>query len=93
MARLFGSAYGTAPSTTASFLAADRLQREIVALKDRLAKAEQWEAEIIAQAAKMQALVDKPQDCTFTRTGGVNPMAPVHAENLLYRVDQKGGTR
>ncbi|MDP4077919.1 hypothetical protein [Acidovorax sp. A1169] len=91
--RLFGSAYGTAPSTTASFLAADRLQREINALKDRLAKAEAWQAEIIAQADKMKNLVDNPASCTFTRTGGVNPMAPSHADNILYRVDQKGGTR
>lgn len=91
--RLFGSAYGAAPSTTASYLAADRLQREINALKDRLAKAEAWQAEIIAQADKMKNLVDNPASCTFTRTGGVNPMAPSHAENVLYRVDQKGGTR
>lgn len=93
LARLFGAAYGTAPSTTASYLAADRLQREINALKDRLAKAEAWQAEIIAQADKMKNLVDNPASCTFTRTGGVNPMAPGHAENVLYRVDQKGGTR
>lgn len=93
LSRLFGGSYTTAPSTTASFLRADRIQREINALKDRLAKAEQWQAEIIAQADKMKNLVDNPASCTFTRTGGVNPMAPSHAENVLYRVDQKGGTR
>lgn len=91
--RLFGSAYGTAPSTTASYLRADRLEREIEALKDRQAKAEQWQAEIIAQADKMKNLVDNPASCAFQRTMGVNPMAPSHAENVLYRVDQKGGTR
>lgn len=89
---LFGFPGNVSPSTDAKYLKPVKLQKELDALKDKLAAAKEREDQAKAQVDQMQKMVDNPAACNVTGSA-VIPMTPAQAQIILENVDRKGGTR
>ena len=89
---LFGFPGNVSPSTDAKYLKPVKLQKELDALKAKLAAATEREKQAETQVKQMQQMVDNPAACNVTGSA-VIPMTPAQAQVILENVDRKGGTR
>ena len=89
---LFGLGAMTSPSTDAKYLKPVKLQKELDALNQRLAAAQDRKATADARLLEAQNRINNPPPCNATGSAVV-PMTPEQAESILADVDRKGGTR
>lgn len=89
-----GDTYGwNRPADDSLFLRPGKLQREIDALELQREPAEDRVDDAIANRDKVKEEAEKVPTCNITSNGGVGPMPPSVAEQILINVDRKGGTR
>lgn len=89
---LFGPLANSFPDENYKYLKPKKIQKELDALRLRLADAETRKKDADLQLAEVNRILDNPAACNIPPKSVV-PMTPQQALDILIKVDQRGGTR